>query len=165
MISDILPAARIAEVGQGRSGQFIRGDLEVIPLPGRTLGRDQPLFIYFEIYNLLRDRFGGTRYRIEYAVSESTSDDGSLKRLFQGLGAMVGIRGRRSVMSSEFSLTGTMNDARSHLEIDLSALPHGIYDLMITITDQVSGQVVSRVLTVRTLPPVPEQSTLEQNPR
>ena len=164
-ISDILPAARITEVGSGRYGRYIRGDLEVIPLPGRTLGRDQPLFIYFEIYNLLRDRFGGTRYRIEYAVSESTSDDGSLKRLFQGLGAMVGIRGRRSVMSSEFSLTGTMNDAKSHLEIDLSALPHGIYDLMVTITDQVSGQVVSKILTVRTLPPVPEQLMVELNPR
>ncbi len=165
MISDILPAARISEVGPGRSGRFIRGDLEVIPLPGRTLGRDQPLFIYFEIYNLLRDRFGGTRYRIEYAVSESTSDDGSLKRLFQGLGAMVGIRGRRSVLSSVFNRTGVQNDERNHLEIDLSALPHGIYDLMVTITDQVSGQVVSRILTVRTLPPVPEKSTLEQNPR
>ena len=156
MISDILPAARIAEVGQGRSGRFIRGDLEVIPLPGRTLGMDQPLFIYFEIYNLVRDRFGGTRYRIEYAVSESASDDGALKRLFQGLGAMVGIRGRRSVLSSEFSRTGVQNDEQSHLEIDLSALPHGIYDLMVTITDQVSGQVVSKILTVRTLPPIPE---------
>ena len=165
MISDILPAARIAEVGQGRSGRFIRGDLEVIPLPGRTLGRDQPLFIYFEIYNLLRDRFGGTRYRIEYSVSESTSDDGSLRKLFQGLGAMVGIRGRRAVLSSEFSRTGVQNDERIHLEIDLSALPHGVYDLMVTITDQVSGQVVSKILTVRTLPPVPEQSTLELNPR
>ena len=68
-------------------------------------------------------------------------------------------------MSSEFSLTGTMNDAKSHLEIDLSALPHGIYDLMVTITDQVSGQVVSKILTVRTLPPVPEQLMVELNPR
>ncbi len=165
MMSDILPAARISEVGPGRSGRFIRGDLEVIPLPGRTLGMDQPLFIYFEIYNLLRDRFGSTRYSIEYAVSESTSDDGSLRKLFQGLGAMVGIRGRRSVLSSEFSRTGVQNDERNHLEIDLSALPHGIYDLMITITDQVSGQVVSKVLTVRTLPPVPEQSAPELNPQ
>ncbi len=69
---------------------------------------------------------------------------------------MVGIRGRRSVLSSEFSRTGVQNDERSHLEIDLSALPHGIYDLMITIKDEVSNQIVSKVLTVRTLPPVPE---------
>ena len=68
-------------------------------------------------------------------------------------------------MSSEFNRTGVQNDERNHLEIDLSALPHGVYDLMVTITDQVSGQVVSKILTVRTLPPVPEQSTLELNPR
>ncbi len=43
-------------------------------------------------------------------------------------------------------------DVRSHLEIDMSALPHEVYDLIVTITDQVSGQTTNAVLTFRTLP-------------
>jgi len=155
MISDIMPAARITEVRPGQTGRFIRGDLEVIPLPGRMLGKDQPLFIYFEVYNLARDGFGATRYRIEYSVSESTSDDGALRRLFQNLGALVGISGRPAVLSSEFLQQGIQNDIRTHLEIDMSAVPDGIYDLIVTITDQVSEQTASQVLKFRTLPPIP----------
>ncbi|MFC1529139.1 tetratricopeptide repeat protein [Gemmatimonadota bacterium] len=155
MISDIMPAARITEVGPGQSGRFIKGDLEVIPLPGRMLGKDQPLFIYFEVYNLARDGFGGTRYLIEYSVSESRSDDGALRRLFQNLGALVGASGRPAVLSSEFLQQGVQRDIHTHLEIDLNAVPPGIYDLIVTITDQVSEQTVSQVLKFRTLPPMP----------
>jgi len=155
MISDILPAARITPVTSGQTGRFIRGDLEVIPLPGRMLGQDQPLFIYFEVYNLTRDGSGGTRYRLEYAVSESTSDDGALRRLFQNLGDLVGISRRPAVLSSEFLQQGVQKDVRTHLEIDMSAVPHGIYDLIVTITDQISGQSDSQVLKFRTLPPMP----------
>ncbi|MFC1529218.1 tetratricopeptide repeat protein [Gemmatimonadota bacterium] len=155
MVSDILPAARITEVGPGRSGRFILGDLEVYPLPGRFLGQDQPLFIYFEIYNLDRDTFGGTRYSIEYVVVESTSDDGSLKRLYQGLTRLAGISRRRSVLSSEFVRSGIENDVSVHLEIDMSAPEHGVYDLIVNISDQVSGQSGSSMMTFRTLPPVP----------
>ena len=155
MMSDILPAARITEAGSDRTGRFIRGDLEVIPLPGRTLSKNQPLYIYFEVYNLTHDGFGGTRYQIGYSVSESTSDDGALKKLFQGLGSILGFRGRRSVLSSEFNQVGIQNEIRSHLEIDMSALPQNVYDLIVTITDQVSGQITSKILTFRTLPIAP----------
>jgi len=155
MVSDILPAARITEVGPGRTGRFILDDLEVYPLPGRTLGKDEPLFIYFEIYNLTGDEYGGTRYSIEYVVVESTSEDGSLKRLYQGLTRMAGINRRRSVLSSEFERTGIENDVSIHLEIDMNAPPHDVYDLVVNITDLVSGQTGSSMMTFRTLPPVP----------
>ena len=96
----------------GRTGRFVRGNLEIIPLPGRTLGRDQPLYIYFEIYNLEKDGFGATRYQVEYSLSESASDDGSLRRLFQGLGAMVGLPGEKpAIQSSAFLHEGVDRDA------------------------------------------------------
>ncbi|MFC1559293.1 hypothetical protein ACFL39_01750 [Gemmatimonadota bacterium] len=157
MISDILPAAEIREVEPGRTGRFIRDGLEVLPLPGRIMQTDQPLFVYFEGYNLQRDGVGSTQYRIEYTVSESTSDDGALKKLYQGLGDLVGIRRREAALSSEYTRSDIRIDLSNYLEIDMSALPHGVYDLAVTITDMNSRQTASRVLTFRTLPPPPDQ--------
>jgi len=46
-----MPAADVQEVGRGREGRFVKGEYEVLPLPGGTIYRDQPLYIYYEIYN------------------------------------------------------------------------------------------------------------------
>ncbi|MFC1529453.1 tetratricopeptide repeat protein [Gemmatimonadota bacterium] len=155
MMSDIMPAARIIEVGPGHTGRFIHGDLEVIPMPGRTLSWNQPLFIYFEIYNLVQDRYGGTSYQITYSVSElprELRENSPKRRFIRSIGKLLRIRSRRSIRETEIKRTGIDRNVRSSLEIDLSALPDGVYDLTVTITDQVSGQVASNVLTVRKLP-------------
>ncbi len=156
MISDILPAAKITEVGPGRVGRFIRGDLEVIPLPGRNLGKDQPLFIYFEVYNLTWDLEGATRYRIEYAVAESRSSVAPLGRIYQGFRRLVGLGQRRAVLSSEFTQSDIRRDLSTYLEIDMSEPPHGVYELIVTITDLNSKLTASSGLTFRTLPMQPE---------
>ena len=59
------------------------------------------------------------------------------------------------MLSSEFEQTGIKQDVSIHLEIDMSAPPHDVYDLIVNITDLVSGQTGSSLLTFRTLPPVP----------
>lgn len=155
MISDILPAARITEVGPGRRGRFIRGNLEVMPLPGRNLAKDQTLFIYFEVYNLRRDQYGATRYKVEYSVAEGTDTEAPLLRLYQGLKSLVGFRGKQAVLSSESELRGIRRDISTYLEIDMNEPPHGVYTLQVKITDLVSGEEAVSGLTFRTLPPAP----------
>lgn len=155
MVSDILPAARIREVGDGQPGRFIRGNLEVIPLPGRNLGIEQPLFIYFEVYNLAKDEYGATNYRIEYTVAEIPYRPDPIQKLYQGLKSVIGGGGRRAVLSSDFMRSGIESNPSTYLEIDMSHLPDGIYELWVEISDLLSGQTASNVIRFRTLPPTP----------
>ncbi len=152
MVSDILPAANIREVGPDRRGTFIRGGLEVLPLPGRVLQSDQPLFIYYEVYNLTRDEYGATRFGIEYTVLEAPEQLAVAARLYQGLRSLAGLRGRRTAVSSSFTTSGISPEMASWLEVDMSSLPPGSYLLELTVTDEVSGQKVTNSLLFRTLP-------------
>lgn len=152
MVSNILPAALIREVDPGSEGTFIRGDLEVLPLPGRALQSDQPLFIYYEIYNLAKDEFGGTEYQIDYSVAEAPRELALATRLFQSLSSLVGRGRRRAVITSTISGSGISSDVSSYLEIDLSELEPQTYLIELTITDLLNDSTASSYLLFRTLP-------------
>jgi hypothetical protein len=62
MVSDLIVAGEILELGQESKGKFIRGDLEVLPLPSHTFDPGQPVYLYYEVYNLFRDEDGQTHY-------------------------------------------------------------------------------------------------------
>jgi GWxTD domain-containing protein len=152
MVSGILPAARVQEVGPGRTGRFIRGELEVLPLPGRALQVDQPLFIYYEIYNLAKDAIGATDFEIAYSVAEAPEDRALVSKLFQGLASLVGRGRQRAVLTSTVSRTGIRNQESAYLEIGLSELPADTYIIELTVTDKISGQTAGSLLYFRTLP-------------
>lgn len=152
MVSNILPAVMITQVGPGRTGTFIRNDLEVLPLPGRVLQADQPLFIYYEIYNLTKDQFGGTDYEVAYSVAEAPQNQALATRLFQGLASLVGAGKKRAIITSSVSSGGISNDVYTYLEIDLSGLQPMTYEVTLTVTDTLTGKTATSVLLFRTLP-------------
>ena len=152
MVSSILPAAMITQVAPGRTGTFIRNDLEVLPLPGRVLQADQPLFIYYEIYNLTKDQFGGTDYEVAYSVAEAPQDRALATRLFQGLASLVGAGRKRAVITSSVTGSGISSDVYTYLEIDISGLPPMTYEITLTVTDTLTGESATSVLLFRTLP-------------
>jgi GWxTD domain-containing protein len=152
MVSDILPAAAIREVPRGTPGQFVRDNLEVLPLPGRALQADQPLFIYYEVYNLKKDPVGATDYEISYAVGEATEQSGLGARLFQGMRSLVGAGRRRTVLTATVPRSDIRSDTGEYLEIGMSQLPAGTYLLELTVKDNLSGATASQRLLFRTLP-------------
>ncbi len=152
MVSDILPAASIREVPRGTPGTFVRDNLEVLPLPGRALQADQPLFIYYEVYNLKKDPVGATDYEISYAVGEAPEQSGLGARLFQGMRSLVGAGRRRSVLTATVPRSDIRSDIGEYLEIDMSQLPAGTYLLELTAKDNLNGATASRRILFRTLP-------------
>jgi GWxTD domain-containing protein len=152
MVSGILPAASVREVGPGREGRFIRNGLEVLPLPGRALQLDQPLFIYYEIYNLTKDPIGATEYEISYSVAEAPEERALTTRLFQGVQRLFGAGRRRAVLTSAVPRSGIFNDETAWLELDLSQLPADTYIVELTVTDKLTGAVAQGALLFRTLP-------------
>ncbi len=152
MLSDILPAALIREVEPGQASRFQRGELEVLPLPGRALQVDQPLFIYYEIYNLEKNDVGGTDYEVTYSIAEMPDGSGIGARLYQGEVSPVRARRRRIVLSSSFPRSGIQTDISEYLELGMEELPPGTYLLELTVRDVLSGAETSKQLLFRTLP-------------
>jgi len=155
MMSNILPAAWIGLADATSRPGFIRGDLEVLPLPGRAIQADQALFIYYEVYNLTRDEFGTTEYQIEYLVREAPQNRRLATRLFHGVQSFLG-RGRRPTgVAATVTQTGIRPDLSSYLEIDVSMLAPETYILELHVTDLGTGDRTSGTLLFRTLPPMP----------
>ena len=81
-LSDLELAGQIVEVGE-QVGKFQKGDLRVVPLPSKTLRRRNRLSL-LRGFNLSRDAFGQTSYRVEYRLKgvQSTGVIRGLGRLF-----------------------------------------------------------------------------------
>lgn len=157
LVSDILPAFRITEVGSGKKGPFIRGNLEVLPLPGRAFEFSQTLFIYYEIYNLSKDEFGATDYRTDYSIAVAPYEESLFTQLFHGVRRIAGIEIERAIVTSSFTRSGIQRDISTHLEIDFSPLVADIdrleiYELELRITDNITGYTASSSLVFRLLP-------------
>lgn len=71
-MSDLLLASRIRPRTAFPEG---RDDLLVTPNPLHTFGRSEPVFLYLEIYNLKKDRFGRTKYRISYRLTRPDREE------------------------------------------------------------------------------------------
>ena len=82
-LSDLELAGQIVEVGE-QAGKFQKGDLRVVPLPSKTFAKAQPVYLYYEVYNLSQDAFGQTRYRVEYRL-KGVQGTG----LIRGIGTVV----------------------------------------------------------------------------
>ena len=53
---------------------FAKADGTIIPDPLRRVARDQPLGVYFEIYNLVSDASGMSRFSFEYVIRSTRKD-------------------------------------------------------------------------------------------
>ena len=61
LISDLKLAILITP--SGVQGPFVRNGLNIMPNPGRLYIRDNPVYVYYEIYNLAMDQDGTTELR------------------------------------------------------------------------------------------------------
>lgn len=132
-VSDLELAWRIAEGGP--QDKFRKGALHVIPMPTRTYPKGQSVFVYYEIYNLKRDAFGQTRYRVEYTIAPKDKGmGGAVSRLVQTL------KGKREQVLMGYEQVGTMDLETVYTELELGDRTPGRYALKVEITDLNSDQ-------------------------
>lgn len=136
-MSDLELAWRITE--DSADDKFSKGELHVVPMPTRTYGKGHSVYVYYEIYNLARDTFGRTRYRIAYTVGgKGESDAGNIARL-------VRLRGKRQVeveVASE--QVGTDSTEVEYVALQLGQRNEGRQVLQVTVTDLNSGETVTK---------------------
>ncbi len=134
LISDLKLATLITP--SGVQGPFVRKGLNITPNPGRLYIRENPVYVYYEIYNLATDPDGKTEYEILYEISPR---EGSARPSWSARRQ----RDMQTVMMA-FSGEGISTEDREYTSLDTSGLPAGEYVLTVTFTDQNAGSTVSR---------------------
>ena len=121
-----------SHAGDGKEG------IEVIPNPLRTFDADELLYIYFEIYNLVRDAFGQTDFSVTYRVGPPDLRRFSDKRDRKAI-AQLGISDDRWRISVSTDYRGGEMQEPIYLSVDLSELGPGVHLLSIVVTDRQTG--------------------------
>jgi GWxTD domain-containing protein len=137
---------RPAEAGD----KFVKNGLTVGPYPFRSVYRNQPISIYYEIYNLARDEEGKTAYTIDYEVTVVKRERSGIAAPVQSI-TDVFSGGVKERITSTVSRRGSDTNAVEYIGFDLSELPPATLELTVRVTDQVSGNQVSTTRRFRLL--------------
>jgi GWxTD domain-containing protein len=140
-LSDLLLAYRIDENENGAAtlpSDILRNGLSIMPAPWSVFSTTQPIYLYFEVYNLARDANGVANYQIEAALAPKKQGNvisNLLKGIFGG--------GEDGVAVSTPVQVSSSNDGQ-YLILDASNQEPGVYTLVLRITDQATGRHLER---------------------
>ena len=133
------------------SGAFVKNGLKVIPISSRTLRRDQHAFVYFEVYNLSRDEFGRTHYRVEHTL-QAHRKRSAPGRFFRGLGRVFHLTEPEPKLVIAYDQEGDRPDEEAYVELDLTHTDPGDQLIQVAVTDLLTGQKVSKEVTFKMMP-------------
>lgn len=141
MLSDVLLAYGVEEVRDAEreagGAIIVRRGLAIDPAPWSVFAVEQPIYLYFEIYNLSPGADGRTDYRMEArltAKDERRGVSGFIRNIFGGTeGVSVALPG-----------SGESREEGHYLILDASNQEQGLYTLTLRVRDNVSGKAVDR---------------------
>ena len=133
-LSDIQLAWKVTESSD--PGKFAKNGLKVVPMPTRLYRHGEPVYVYYEAYNLSRDAFGMTNYTVEYTV-RSGKPPGSIQRILRAFRG-GGVEEQVSVAAQE--QLGVREAEPGYVELDLGMAKPGKIVLTVTVKDLVSGE-------------------------
>ncbi|MDE2997627.1 MAG: GWxTD domain-containing protein [Gemmatimonadota bacterium] len=139
-VSDLALAYNVSE-SAADPGKFGKNGLNVIPMPSRTFGTGQNVFVYYEIYNLKRDEFGQTRYRVEYTMGPKAG--GVLSRLAQTLTG----KSKKQGVAIGYEQLGLHESEVAYTELELGEARPGRHYLNVKVTDLNSGRSFAKETT------------------
>ncbi len=146
-LSDLILAANIEE--DPRPGKFtIRGH-RLQPMPSASFKKAQPMFVYYELYNLKPDTTGGKRLKVEYVISFAGGDLNIARKIINTLGRFIGVRNEVgkvvTTFEREIAQEGSVDPV--YISIDPTEYLPGNYNLMVTVEDLATGQRAAKDVT------------------
>ena len=141
-LSDIEMASLIRP---SRGSRFTKGKIEVVPNPSLFYFAGHPVFVYYEVYNLKRDEFGATKYRVSYEL-HSLNKGNLAVRTLKSFGRLVGIDRKAEVVTVEYAHEGDKADEYGYLELDMSKTDPGHQLLIVKVFDELAGSQTSSVV-------------------
>ena len=153
-MSDLELAWAIGDEGAFHD-KYRKGDVWVMPMPSRSFVNNRSVFVYYEVYNLQRDEFGQTRYKVSYTIQQDVRSGSSIFGLLSGGFKRLMARGRKPQVAVSYEHVGRDVWEPIHLELDSKKMILGLNQVEVEVTDLSSGQSVKREAIFR-LEPAPQ---------
>ena len=146
-ISDVVFASLI-DNNKATSGTFKRNELFVLPKISRAFQNNETVFLYYEIYDLLKDKEGFTDFEqiITLEVHNDKEPEGGISSVFKGIKNFLFGPGNKISMSSSYK-TNEENQ-QQYIQLDFSRQTAGMYDLILEVKDKVSGEKINKKITI-----------------
>ncbi len=136
-LSDVMLAYRIDETDDGRPvlpSDIVRDNLSIMPAPWSVFSRAQPIYLYFEVYNLTLKADGIADYEVE-AVLKPMAQGSKVGKFVRGLFG----GGDEGVSVTLLIQVASENDGQ-YLILDATTEDPGLYTLILRVKDLVSGK-------------------------
>jgi len=139
-LSDIQFSEDISPV-EGKAPD-IKNSLKIIPYPFNSIRIEQPVFIYYEIYNLVPDLSGRTYYKIEYKLRQRDKSVNLIDNIISDISTN---KDRKDIRDRVIISEGDKSKTIKYLQVDFSSLEKGRSQLIIQVTDLNSGQTAQTI--------------------
>ncbi len=134
-ISSILLASNIENGVNGNT--IVRDKLAIVPKPDNIFSNKDPLFIYYEIYNLAMDENKLTDFEQEVTIRKIEEESGLgeiLNKVSDVLG--IGKEGEKITLTSHYKTLE--RNPQIYFQMDLGKYESGDYEMEINIIDKVT---------------------------
>jgi hypothetical protein len=128
---------------KGSLSERSREALLMVPNPMNAAKLSDPLYIYYEIYNLRLNDKGMSNYTVHFTLRQTDSG----KSLFKKMTGLFGgsAKFRVSIQNNQSGKTPTVSD---YLGFDVRKATPGKYELKLTVTDRNDNKVTSTVAVI-----------------
>lgn len=130
-MSSVVPAHVIRADVEGSHGFNLRG-IQAVPNPSLRFSRRDPVYIYFELYNLTPDERGTTSFEVSYGLTRLKRQ--GIRRLLRIFGS-----GEKPATTVTVERLGDSPDTRESLALDLNKAGSGEFLLKVTVRDIHAG--------------------------
>ncbi len=146
-VSDLILAADIVE--DDRPGKYNFRGHRITPMPNSSFKSGQPVYVYYELYNLKPDDQDRKIFKVEYLISSSGGSLSLARKIISTLGRFIGVRNEvgRVVTTFEREITSPGRIDPVYLSIDPTGYTPGTYNLMISVQDSLGGQSATNDVT------------------
>ena len=135
-ISDLMIAYAIEVAEENEPthpGDIVRNSLSITPAPWSVFNTQQPVHLYFELYDLGMNSEGRSDYEVEASL-----------RPKEKKGGFLGIGGSDKGVSVRFDGGSVSSEDHQSLILDATDLEPGLYKLEVKVRDRNSGRTVDR---------------------
>ncbi|MBS3945924.1 MAG: GWxTD domain-containing protein [Melioribacter sp.] len=137
-ISDLLIAGDVSTESKDKD-YFKRNDIYVKPYVSNEFKKEDPVYLYYEIYNLEKDSQGLTNFEQSLIISEyGESEKSGLSKFFSSITNFLGITGEQKITLKSNYKTLEKNP-QIYFQLDLNNFEPGEYQIKIVIKDNIAG--------------------------
>jgi GWxTD domain-containing protein len=140
-VSDLILASKVG-INNPSFATINRGNIGILPNPTNTFTNNEPLFIYYEIYNLKLNDNGFNNYE-QKLVLEKENKSSSLSKTVNSLLNIVGLGKKKEEIIVTTKYQTQQKDPRMYFQVDMSSYQPGNYILTVIVKDNISGKEVS----------------------